>query len=42
MCVNRVIAGPLRQCFAISLIHMGDSEDFLSDEELDLVQWYMD
>ena len=40
--VNRVIAEPWQQCFAVSPVDMGDSEDLLSDEELDLVQGYMD
>ena len=42
MCVNRVIAEPWRQCFAFSPADVGESEDLLSDEELDLGQGYMD
>ena len=41
-CVNRIIAEPWRQCFAVSPVDIGKSEGFLSDEELDLVQGYMD
>ena len=40
--VNCVTAGPWRQRFAVSLVHIGESEALLSDEELDLVQAYMD
>ena len=42
MCVNRVIAEPWRQCFAVSPVDVGESEDLLSDEELDLAEGYMD
>ena len=42
VCVNRVIAEPWKQCFAVSPVDIGESEDLLSDEELDLVQGYMD
>ena len=42
VCVNCVIAEPWRQCLAISAVHIGESEDLLSDEELELVQSYMD
>ena len=42
MCVNRVIAEPWRQFFAGFPVDMGESEDLLSVEELDLVQGYMD
>ena len=42
MCVNRVIAAPWRQCSAVSPVDIGEWEDLLSDEELDLVQGYMD
>ena len=42
VCVNRVIAEPWRQCFAASSYEIGGSGDLLSDEELDLVQGYMD
>ena len=37
VCVNRVIAEPWRQCLAVSPVDIGESEDLLSDEELDLV-----
>ena len=40
--VNRVIAEPWRQCFAVSPANIGQSEYLVSDEELDLVQGYMD
>ena len=42
--VNRVIAEPWRQSFAVSPVDIGESEDLLSlvsEEELDLVQGYM-
>ena len=42
VCVNRVTAEPWRQCLAVSPVDMGESEDLLSDEELDLLQGYMD
>ena len=42
LCVNRVIAEPGRQCFAVSPDDIGGSEDLLSDEEMDLIQGYMD
>ena len=42
VCVNRVIAELWRQCFAAPAIDIGESGDLLSDEELDLVQGYMD
>ena len=42
VCVNRVIAGAWRQCFAVSPVDVGESEDLLSDEELHLGQGYMD
>ena len=42
MYVNRVIADPVRQCFAVSPVDIGESEDLLSDEKLDLVHGYMD
>ena len=42
VCVNRVIAEPWQQGFAVSPVKMGESEDLLSDEELHLVQGYMD
>ena len=42
MCVNRIIAEPWRQCFAVSPADIGESEDPLTEEELDLVQGYMD
>ena len=40
VCVNRVIAQPWRQCFAVSPVDIGESEHLVSDEELDLVQGY--
>ena len=42
VCVNRIIAEPLRQCFAVTPVDIGESEDLLTEEELDLVQGYMD
>ena len=42
VCVNRVIAEPWRQCFAVSPVDIGEWKDLLFDEELDLVQGYMD
>ena len=42
VCVNRIIAEPWRQCFAVSPVDIGQSEDLLTEEELDLVQGYMD
>ena len=42
VCVNRIIAEPWRQCFAVSPVDIGESEDLLTEEELDLVQGYMD
>ena len=42
VCVNRIVAEPWRQCFAISPVDMGESEDLLTEEELYLVQGYMD
>ena len=35
VCVNRIIAGPWRQCFAVSPVDIRESEDLLTDEELD-------
>ena len=40
--VNRVIAEPRRQCLAVSPLDLGGLEDVFSDEQLDLVQGYMD
>ena len=40
--VNRIIAEPWRQCFAVPPVDIGESEDPLTEEELDLVQGYMD
>ena len=40
--VNRIIAKPWRQCFAVSPVDIGESEDLLTEEELDLAQKYMD
>ena len=42
VCVNRIIAEPWRQCFAVSPVDIGESEDLLTEEESDLVQGYMD
>ena len=42
VCVNRIIAEPWWQCFAVSPVDIGESEDPLTEEELDLVQGYMD
>ena len=42
VCVNRIIAEPWRQCSAVSPVDIGESEDLLTEEELDLVQGYMD
>ena len=35
-------ASPWQQCFAVSPVDIGKSEDPLTEEELDLVQGYMD
>ena len=40
--VNRIVAEPWRQYFAVSPVDIGESEDLLTEEELDLVQGYMD
>ena len=42
VCVNRIIAEPWRQCFAVSPVDIGESEDPLTEEELDAVHGYMD
>ena len=42
VCVNRIIAEPWRQRFAVPPVDIGESEDSLTEEELDLVQGYMD
>ena len=42
VCVNRIVAEPWRQCFAVPPADIGESEDPLTEEELDLVQGYMD
>ena len=42
VCVNCVIPEPWRQSFAASPVDIGESKDFFSDEELDLVPGYMD
>ena len=42
VCVNRIIAEPWRQCFAVSPVDIGEPEDLLTEEELDLVRGYMD
>ena len=41
VCVSHVIAQPWQQCFVLSA-DIGKSEDLLSDEELHLVQGYVD
>ena len=44
VCVNRIIAEPWRQCFAVPPVDIeeSDSEEPLTEEEWDLVQGYMD
>ena len=42
VCVNRIIAEPWWQCFAVSPDDIRDPEDLLTEEELDLVRGYMD
>ena len=42
VCVNRIIAEPWRQRFAVSPVDIGKPEELLTAEELDLVQGYMD
>ena len=42
VCVNCIVAEPWRQCFAVSPVDIRESEDPLTEEELDLVQGYMD
>ena len=42
VCVDHVVAEPRRQCFAVSPVDMGESENLLSNEELDLAQGYME
>ena len=42
LCFKHVNAEPWRQCFAVSPVDIGESEELLSDEELDLVPRYMD
>ena len=42
VCVNRIIAEPWQQCFAVSPVDIGEPENLLTEEELDLVQGYMD
>ena len=42
VCVDRIIAEPWRQCFAVSPVDIRESEDLLTEEELDPVQGYMD
>ena len=39
--VNRVIAEPWRQCFAVSPVDSSEPEDHLTEEKLTLVQGYM-
>ena len=41
VCVNRVIGEPWRKCFTVSPVDICETEDLLSDEELELVQGYM-
>ena len=41
LCVNRIRAEPWRQCFAVPPVDIGESEDLLTEEELDLVQGYI-
>ena len=36
VCVNRILAEPWRQCFVVSPVDIGKSEDLLTEEELDL------
>ena len=42
VCVNRIIAEPWRQCFAVPPVDIRESEDPLTEEELDIFQGYMD
>ena len=42
VCVNSIMAEPWWQCFAVSPCDIRESEDLLTEEELDLVQGYMD
>ena len=42
VCVNSIIAEPWQQCFAVSPVDIGEPKDLLTEEELDLVQGYMD
>ena len=42
VCVNRIVAEPWRQCFAVSPVDIGESEDPLTEGELNLVQGYME
>ena len=42
VCVNRIIAEPSRQCFAVSPVDIREPEDLLTEEDSDLVQGYMD
>ena len=44
VCVNRIIAEPWRQCFAVPPVDIeeSESEEPLTEEEWDLVQAYMD
>ena len=41
VCVNLVKAKPWRQCFAVCPVDISESEDLLSDAELDLFQGYL-
>ena len=41
VCVNRIIGDPWQQCFAVTPVDIGESEDLLTEEELDLIQGYM-
>ena len=40
--VNRIIAEPWRQCFAVSPVDIREPEDLLTEEELHWVRGYMD
>ena len=42
VCVNRIIAESRRQCFAVSPVDIRELEDLLTEEELHLVQGYID
>ena len=42
VCVNRIMGEPWRKCFAVSPVDIAESEDLLTEEELDMGQGYMD